>query len=38
MFAKRLQRVDEMVLMVLMKVLMLVLMMTTPEGGGVHRR
>ena len=35
---QEIQRVDEMVLMMLMKVLMLVLMMPLPEGGGVHRR
>ena len=35
---QEIQGVDEMVLMMLMKVLMLVLMMPLPEGGGVHRR
>ena len=35
MFAKRYKGVDE---MVLMKVLMLVLMMPLPEGGGATRR
>ena len=35
---QEIQGVDEMVLMMLMKVLMLVLMMPLPEGGRVHRR
>ena len=38
MFAKRYKGVDEMVLMELMKVMMLVLMMPLPEGGGATRR
>ena len=35
---QEIQGVDEMVLMMLMKVLMLVLMMPLPEGSRVHRR
>src|SRR3954463_3106594 len=35
---QEIQGLDEMALMMLMKVLMLVLMMPLPEGGGVHLR